>query len=198
MTSLNSDLDLDLWGFPATPSPQPVDPCAPWGFLSPAAPPGSTHWLIRDHHGHRAGRRLGRRRFDRRTDRRHQRAQLRLALGRHPVDVASRFRIRRPERRCRTTLSTRSTRRARTTSTRWAIRAPRCPAGGTDRSSRCCTGTARSGASSRTRRSRRRVSGPASAERTSTTSTPSLRTTCGSPDSGSISCRAASPRSPGS
>ena len=48
MTSLNSDLDLDLWGFPATPSPQPVDPCAPWGFLSPAAPQGSTHSLIRD------------------------------------------------------------------------------------------------------------------------------------------------------
>jgi hypothetical protein len=45
---VNSDLDLDLWGFPATPQPQPTDPCGAWSVLSPPPVPASTHNLVRD------------------------------------------------------------------------------------------------------------------------------------------------------
>jgi hypothetical protein len=48
LTAINADLDLELWGFPATSVPQPVDPCGPWSILDPPQVATSTHTLVRD------------------------------------------------------------------------------------------------------------------------------------------------------
>jgi hypothetical protein len=46
--SLNSDLYIQLWGYPSTPPSQPTDPCGAWDLFSPAPPAASYHTFVRD------------------------------------------------------------------------------------------------------------------------------------------------------